>query len=556
MVEEEDEDEDEEERRRRVRRERRRRKRRRVVDEVVTCLNCDSDCDTSDDSELEGATPTKKVRKLASNIGFQKAMHLSSYPSYSEDTHGPFVSMDPDNNDPHDFLKLLWPDHLVDLLVRETNNYALRKGVRDWKDVDRRDIWTFLGIIVIMGIKRLPRIENYWSRDSLLGVPEVSGCMSLNRFWAIWTCLHVVDDQEPSSGNASITSKIKPLLDILEDTFFINYSPAQEMCVDEAMIKFKGRVKKGKVKMPKKPVKEGFKVWCACCACCGYLCAFQVYEGKPEVRESGVIKKVVLDLMAPFQGMNHVVYLDNYFTSGPLVDELAKVKTYTVGTIQQGASGFPQALKTTEIPPNGYAAQRVENTSYYAFQDRKLVSFVSNIFPLEMKGRVARLPPKGRVLKHQQVPPVLPVYNRYMGAVDRLSQVRRTYGYNRKSKRYWLRLFMTFFDYAVNNSFILYKHNCKTFSVKSVELLEFRLELARLLLKDTRIRRGRESARDGDSPSPCHLVRVSDVNLQRGRCYHCVKVKRRPMRYTSFGCSNCGVRLCKTTCFAEFHKDF
>ena len=33
--------------------------------------------------------------------------------------------------------------------------------------------------------------------------------------------------------------------------------------------------------MPNKPIKAGFKVWSCCCSCCGYLCTFQVYEGKP-----------------------------------------------------------------------------------------------------------------------------------------------------------------------------------------------------------------------------------------------------------------------------------
>ena len=59
---------------------------------------------------------------------------------------------------------------------------------------------------------------------------------------------------------------------------------------------------------------------------------------------------------------------------------------------------------------------------YSVFNDRKVVSFASNAFPQSMKGRVARLQPNGRVLKSQKVPPVLPAYNKYMGAVDRLNQ--------------------------------------------------------------------------------------------------------------------------------------
>ena len=48
----------------------------------------------------------------------------------------------------------------------------------------------------------------------------------------------------------------------------------------------------------------GFKIWCCCCSCCGYLCTFQVYEGKPtdsstgkQVPEKGKAKRVVLEII-------------------------------------------------------------------------------------------------------------------------------------------------------------------------------------------------------------------------------------------------------------------
>ena len=78
--------------------------------------------------------------------------------------------------------------------------------------------------------------------------------------------------------------------------------------------------------MPRKPVKQGFKVWCYSCSCCGYLCTFQIYHGTPtnpvtgeKTPEKGLAKRVVGDLVAPFTGVNHVVYCDNFYSSGPLV---------------------------------------------------------------------------------------------------------------------------------------------------------------------------------------------------------------------------------------------
>ena len=110
-----------------------------------------------------------------------------------------------------------------------------------------------------MGIHRLPRISNYWSQDSLLGVSAVQQAMSMRLFWNLWANLHLVDNQTtPASGSPS--RKIKPLLDILSDRFLKCYSPGQELSVDEGMVKYKGRAK-GKVHMPKKPVKVGFKIY-------------------------------------------------------------------------------------------------------------------------------------------------------------------------------------------------------------------------------------------------------------------------------------------------------
>ena len=52
--------------------------------------------------------------------------------------------------------------------------------------------------------------------------------------------------------------------------------------------------------------------------------------------------------------MNHVVYMDNYFTSGPLVEELAQDKIYVAGTIKQRAVGFPEGLKSVKLSKGNY----------------------------------------------------------------------------------------------------------------------------------------------------------------------------------------------------------
>ena len=72
------------------------------------------------------------------------------------------------------------------------------------------------------------------------------------------------------------------------------------------------------------------------------MCTFQVYHGRQvdevtgkRTPEKGLAKQVVTDLVAPFAGLNHVVYCDNFYSSGPLTDTLAKDQIFIVCTIKK-----------------------------------------------------------------------------------------------------------------------------------------------------------------------------------------------------------------------------
>ena len=111
------------------------------------------------------------------------------------------------------------------------------------------------------------------------------------------------------------------------------------------MVKYKC----GKVLMPTKPVKVGYKVWCCSCFCCGYLCSFQVYDGRTtdpvsrkKISEKGLTMRVVSDLTTPFGGLNNVVYCHNFYVSASITENN---QIFVVGTIKRTAAGFPPSLK-------------------------------------------------------------------------------------------------------------------------------------------------------------------------------------------------------------------
>ena len=109
---------------------------------------------------------------------------------------------------------------------------------------------------------------------------------------------------------------------------------------------------------------------------------------------------------------------------------------------------YPSSVLLTEVP----AATHQEFSAVTLVLRVRGCHWRSNVVPpcapLDKTpgGHVPPWPPHFRRLcyiRNQSVPPLLPAYNMFMGGVDRTDQLRKTYGFDRKSKCFWLRLFST-----------------------------------------------------------------------------------------------------------------
>ncbi|XP_036364210.1 piggyBac transposable element-derived protein 5-like [Octopus sinensis] len=98
---------------------------------------------------------------------------------------------------PLDFFYLFFPECLFEAITAETNRYAECKqaGKKDslWFPTTMDEIRAFFAINIIIGIRQLPRISNYWSDLELLRDEYVSSIMTEIRFVKLNKYLHVRD---------------------------------------------------------------------------------------------------------------------------------------------------------------------------------------------------------------------------------------------------------------------------------------------------------------------------------------------------------------------------
>lgn len=107
----------------------------------------------------------------------------------------------------------------------------------------------------------------------------------------------------------------------------------------------------------------------------------QVYTGKEAVQEVGLPTRVVLDLAEPYKGTYLSIYMDNFYTSVDLLQELSGRCLKGCGTIRSNRKGLPKDQMLTKKAALGKHLYRVaqrDDLTFVVWQDTKLVMVLSN----------------------------------------------------------------------------------------------------------------------------------------------------------------------------------
>ena len=321
------------------------------------------------------------------------------------------------------------------------------------------------------------------------------------------------------------------------------------------MVRFKGRSAL-KQYLPLKPIKRGFKVWSASCVCCGYLLSFQICCVSEVKTEKGLAHRVVTDqVVLQLSYRQHTVFVDNFFTTMPETQGIL-----LCGRYRTNCTGFPKDLNDKSLLKTmacGDAVMRHKgNTTCVVWMDKRPVYAVSNAFvpdntTVNRKNEKLKTGGKGKT-SHPKItrpppsqstpvtdttvscPVIIANYNRSMGGVDLPDQLKGSYGYNRKSKRWWFRLFFHLFGLTITNAFILYQHNYRErwhppLKYCPINPLQFRCQLADDLVNHFTSRRqhGRQVKITIVSltPSGHKVLDLRKIRISRGRCEYCASTR-------------------------------
>jgi DNA excision repair protein ERCC-6 len=313
--------------------------------------------------------------------------------------------------------------------------------------------------------------------------------------------------------------------------------------IDEAMEPYYGRHSL-KQFIRGKPVRFGYKFWCLCSQE-GALMKFILYEGKGTGRDEGmgVGETVVSTLALQFVPVGSHGFVDNYFTSLPLLVKFKASGINLTGTLRKD--------RIRHVPLANYSkVQRGEseifvdekkNIAVVHWQDNSdVIVGTNNMESVLGLGNCNRWSAKHKKVANILQPKIIQHYNNGMGGVDLFDQFRAKYRVAFRKRVWYYPIFRFLLNATVVNGWLYVR------KIKSMTQLEFTQEIVSSLLVPsaslTKNHIPRQISTTGRYDGLNHNVVMGKTQRRCGVC----KKNVRPM------CTKCDVAL-HIECWLQYH---
>ena len=194
----------------------------------------------------------------------------------------------------------------------------------------------------------------------------------------------------------------------------------------------------------------------------GYMNKFEVYQGKgqktideTEPNYFGLGDGFIYEMAKSLQGKYHKVYVDNYLTSVPLVENLFSHQVLCCGTLRKNRKYLPTSLRKDKDLKRGdsdYPVSKNDDIVIYKWMNNKAMHVIS-IFHGTETTKIKRKNKDGTIALISS-PQGVNDYNTHMRGVHKADMFCSLYGTSRKFKKWWHRILFGIIDRTVCNAYV------------------------------------------------------------------------------------------------------
>ena len=428
-------------------------KQRRLTEEEIWETMSDSESDLSSEDELRTAFDYVTIDSDDENFPEERQWHYGAFtPTIPQFVGKPGLqnTISLVGRTPLDCFQLFFDEITIQRIADETNRYYLqnpmneRQHMSNWHNVNSVEVYAFLAITMLTGLIDKNRIRDYWSTDSLLATPIFSQYFTRNRYQDILRYMHFANNE--NIFHTDRLGKIKPIVDQLKRKFASCMNPTQNLCVDESLVLWKGRLG-FKQYIPTRRHRFGIKLFLLVDCETKFILDFIIYTGSnTDYRITdglGLSGSIVMELMQRYLNKGHHLYVDNWYTSPTLFEFLHRNKTGACGTVRKNRQGLPPLTTKLKRGESQYA--HTNTLLALKWQDKREVHMLSTIHSTTYTNSNKIDRQTGEAIRK---PVCIVDYTKNMGAADHVDMQISFSECIRKSVKWYRKLFFPSFGYG------------------------------------------------------------------------------------------------------------
>ena len=443
-----------------------------------------------------------------------------------------------------------------------------------------------MGACMYMATYKLSSPRRYWQEK----IRIITDHFTVGRFEELRSSIHFNSDIGLATNKEESGQKVQPLIDRVNARLH-KLKPSTVLCIDEMMVNSKSRFGP-KLYHQGKPHPWGYKVYglsdpfAICYNTQLHTGSFPQVEGFPDLGSTG--NRVLSLVQSLPKDENFDLYMDNYFTSIPLLTELAKIGIQSMGTIRlNNAPGFSKmCMPDRELKSLGnrsfveywvtFDTCEAPGIRIVRWDDNNVFNLASTFgsgYPTVGIVRWHRDKTKKSHKTQYNMPGSIGQYNKSMGGIDKMDMLIALHPCKFKVRRWPMKIFFHLLDLTVVNAWLLYQIEFKRTHVgqKHLDLYQFKRSISEVWIKNNSSRpvatRGEPrrvpELRHG-AARPAHEVPLAirfnpmwhlpfcfSGYYDRHRCAQC-------KAQTNVFCMKCEVFLCcsyKRNCYILWHTE-
>ena len=297
------------------------------------------------------------------------------------------------------------------------------------------------------------------------------------------------------------------------------------------------------------------RVECVCESISGYVCNMEIYTATGD----NSVNALVTRLLERFQGKNYRVFMDRRYSSPLLFKELLEKGLYPVGTVMANRKYLPVQFKDKRLKKGERICKTAHNILATKWKDKRDVFTLSTI---DNDVMVDTTNARSGHHDHEVMKPQSVVtYNRSKAGVDKHDQLASYYPFQRKTLKWWKKMFFWLFQMGLVNAhklFLISNPISKMTFSKYLTIIANTLPSLPLNENIPIPPAANEPRRcnHGDHFPKRIPPNGTKTNPTR-RCTHCSDKPgpegKKPRKETSWKCHECDIPLC-VECFRPYHR--